>query len=205
MPNQDVTVDQLDRMEQVVTRPIYLVQLNHSGTVEYLSCSGDITFDSQVYVAGGAAIATINNSESATIVVPNSVARLDQIQNNDWLDGICVIYYIPALPSDGDSFALGDALLMLDGIIDSSGLRGESVNIAVRHKWLTGNMSPIYTFDQFCNHIPPAGSTLEWDNETVVLDSVYTYEDRQLVVGSQLGFAGQDPNWFDLFQYSTSA
>lgn len=205
MPNQQVTDAHLANMMEVVTRPIYLLQLNHSGTVEYLSCSGECTFDSQVYTPGGASIGNVVNAKEATVVVPNSPARVDELQTNAWRDGICKLYYIPALPADGNAFVVADAILMLDGIIDSSGLRGETLNIVAKNKWLTGNMSPVYTFDQVCNHIPPAGSTLEWDNTTVVLDSVNNYDDRQLVVGSTGGNEQQFQDWYSYFQYPSSA
>ena len=52
----------LERLQSPATRPIYIAQINHSGATEYLSASGAVTYDGQVYTAGGMNIRSVVNS-----------------------------------------------------------------------------------------------------------------------------------------------
>lgn len=162
-----LTAAQLERIHASATRPIYLIQLNHSGTVEYLSCSGAVTFNSQAYTAGGANLKAIRGARSATLTIKQTPARIGEIQSSVWRGGICKIYYIPGLPTDTPTYALADGILVLDGLIDTTSAQGSSITIQAKHKFLTGVMAPILTINQICNHIPPAGSVTDWEGERV--------------------------------------
>lgn len=164
-----LTSDQLSNVLADAVWPIVLVQLNHSGTLEYLSCSGDVTYDSQAYTGGGCSVRSIVDSTSATLVLTPSPSRAEEIQSGVWRGGTCVIYYIPALPSDSSTFVAADGVLMLDGLIDTSSIKGEAHTITAKNKYLTGRMGPGYIVNEVASsaYLPAPGDSLEWEGETV--------------------------------------
>ena len=99
---------QQTNVEAGSTRPIYLVEWQHAGTTEYLSCSGDVTYDGQLYSEGGLTITSLEDSKTATLVLPATATRVTQIQNNDWRLGICKITAILAAPSDTPTYSASD-------------------------------------------------------------------------------------------------
>jgi len=169
-----LTTTQLSNIAAAATRPIYLVQLNHSGTLEYLSCSGAVTYDGQAYTAGGARLKGIRGARSATIEIKQTSTRIGEIQTSAWRGGVCKIYYIPALPTDTPTYTTADAILVFDGLIDISSAQGESLTIQAKNKYLTGVMAPVLTVNQICNHIPPPGTVTTWEGEKVTTQPATT-------------------------------
>lgn len=177
------TADQVKNTLLTVTKPVYLVQLNHSGTVEYLSCSGSVTFDSQDYDAGGCNIRRLRLYESASIELSASATRIAEVQNYDWRGGICKVYYIPAASGDSLSFNAADAALLLDGVIDTSSFSGEKIKIEAVHKYTVGNMAPGLLFNHFCNHLPAIGESLDWGAVVTNADVPVSVRDDVLTLG----------------------
>jgi len=171
MPH-DYSKSQISNIQSEKPAPILLCQLNHSGTVEYLSASGAITYDGQAYAPGGFNLVNLKDSASSAIQIAPTAARVTQIINKTYKNGIYKLIYIPAISTDSTTFAAAAGKLIFDGIIDISVFGNEYVTVQGYNKYLRGNLSPGYVFNQFCNHIPPAGSTLTWGSETVAFEPV---------------------------------
>lgn len=161
------TPTQLSKASATATRPIYLIRWKFGASVEYLSCSGDITYDGNSYVPG-INIRSMKIGVSASLSIPATAARVTDIQNSAYRGGLCEVWHIPAAPGDTLTFTTADSMLLLDGVLDTAKMSGESINVGAINKYLTGEMSPVFTFDQICNHIPPAGEVLDWEGEKLV-------------------------------------
>jgi len=171
---RELTSTQQSNVEAGATRPIYLVEWNHSGTVEYLSCSGDVLYGdgspNQTYSAGGITIARLEDSKTATLILPATAARVAEIQNNTWRTGICKITAILAAPGDSPVYAAADGLLVLDGVIESSSFSGETVTVTAKSKYYTGALIPRFTYDDVVTSAPAVGTVSTWEGEN------YSYE-----------------------------
>jgi len=166
-----LTESQSSYLGQESSRPINVVKWEHSGSEELLSCSGDVVFNSEAYSAGGLNISVIRNSHSATITLPATPARIAEVQNGTWRNGTCLIYAIPSDVSRTGNHASTEGVLQIDGIIVSSRYSGNEIAVSVIHKNLDGNYTPRNIADEVCNHIPPPGTLLVWDDENIVLES----------------------------------
>lgn len=167
-----LTAWQLDNCDSATAKPICLMQLNHSGTVEYLSATGAVTYDGQLYTAGGFNINSIVDSRSATFTLAATPARMAEVTRSTYRRGICIIYYIPGVDGDTPTYTADKGVLMLDGRIDTSGVSDGLVTVVAMNKYLTGRLGPGYTFNQFCSHMPAPGSSIVWEGETVPFESV---------------------------------
>lgn len=165
------SADHVNNILPSSTRPIYLVEINFSGTAEYLSCSGAVTYDGQAYAAGGCSVESMKNQETARLSFPATAERNAQLLNSSWRRGVCNIYFIPGAPGDTLTYAAADGVLLLPGLIDAAELSRDSIRLDVVNKYLTGVMCPGLIFNQFCNHIPAAGTSITWEGETDVLES----------------------------------
>lgn len=169
---RELTSTQLTNVNATATRPIYLVEWAHSGSTERLSSSGSITYDGNAYTAGGVLVRSISNGRSATITVPATAARAGQVADNDWRNGTCKVYCIPGAPGDSGTYAAAAGILLIDGVIDSSRLGRNTVNVQITSKYLVGVTTPVLTFDRICNHLPAPGSTIEWEGDSLALERV---------------------------------
>lgn len=170
---RELSSTQQTNVEAGSTRPIYLIEWQHSAATEYLSCSGDITYNGQLYGGGDPddppKITGLVDSKTATIQTPATSERVSEIQNNLWRLGICKITAILASPSDGDTFTTADGILVLDGVIERSTFSGEYVTTTVKCKYYTGALVPRFSFNDVVD--PPAvGTVSEWEGEN------YSYE-----------------------------
>ena len=171
---RELTSTQQANVEAGATRPIYLVEWKHSGTTEYLSCSGDVSYGDgspiQTYTAGGITIAGLEDSKTATLILPATAARVTEIQNNTWRRGHCKITAILAAPGDSPVYAAADGLLVLDGLIESSSFSGESITVIAKSKYYTGALLPRFTYDDVVTSAPAVGTVSTWEGEN------YSYE-----------------------------
>lgn len=167
---RDLSSAKQANIEAGATRPIYLVEWQHSGLTEYLSCSGDITYDGQAYTAGGLTISSMEDGKTATILLPATSTRIAEIQNNTWRLGICKITAILAAPGDSPTYAAADGDLMLDGVIEQTTFSGELISVIAKCKYYRGALVPRFTFDDVVSVVPAVGSTSEWEGEN------YSYE-----------------------------
>lgn len=169
--SRTLTTSQNAAVDSNSTRPIFVVQINHSGTIEYLSSSGEVTFDGLPYVPG-IKVSSIQDASAASLELPWSTARVAEIQNGAWRGGICKVWAIPALPDEATPvYDLADGILMLDGQIRASSFSGNRVSIQAAHVSAISKISPRYTYDAVCNHIPPAGTQIVWEGEILTLES----------------------------------
>jgi len=170
---RDLTATQLANVNATVTKPIYLIEWEHSGSTERLSCSGDITYNGNAYSSGAVRLTSLTNDRGATIVVPATTTRVDQICGNDWRDGICKIYYIPGIPANSpeDTYAAADGFLVLDGLINASRLSDKYVTVSAVSKYLQGEISPTLTYEMVANYMPAPGFRIEWEGEVATVDS----------------------------------
>jgi len=154
------------------TRPVRLVRWEHSGALELLSCSGDITYNGEIFTAGGVNVLSVEDGRRATLSLPATPERVQEVINGNWRNGkICQIYAVPGLPADDGVYELEEGLLELDGIIDSSQYSGGTITINAVHKYLKGNLTPRTTFNAFSVHILPAGTVIEWEGQSYTLVS----------------------------------
>ena len=162
---------QLANVQGPSTRPVYLVDWEHSGVQELIACtSGDVIYDSMTFVAGDLRLNGIPNGRSARLSMPASAARAAETISGSWRQGLCKIYLIPALPDDEMNFAAADGILVLDGQIRTSSIETDNISVTVEHIAAGSRLSPRHTFDAVCNHLPAAGTVISWEGDTVVLE-----------------------------------
>lgn len=152
-----------------VTRPTYLIEIINGVDSEFLSCNGEVEFDSDNYTEG-VKIQSHVLYESCTIKINATSSRISEVQSS-FLKGLqCNLYLISSDPSVPLVFNNADSILMLYGIIDSSKFSGDSVSIDIINFNLAGAMCPSLMFNQFCNHIPAPGDTFDWgtDNTQII-------------------------------------
>lgn len=183
---RNLTPDFVDNTEATATRPLFVVKINHSGTEEYLSCIGAVTFDGDSYVAGGAEISGLSDS-MATIRLPATSTRIGEVQDSDWRGGICVVYALYYDSMTDVVFAASDGVPIIDGLIDSSGFSGDFVTIVAKHKNLLGKNTPVLTFDDACNHMPVPGEVLTWEGVDIVIAGTVRWFDVQLKYNNVFG------------------
>lgn len=159
------TADQYDRLTRKETRPIVLVRLEYGSPLERLSCSGEVTFDGEVYTAGGANLKRLQGGRAALIDIRATSERVGIVEESLWIGGLCQIYYIPGLPSETPTYTLQQGFLLVDGIIDGATLSDDRIQVNVINKYLKGQMSPVLHLSTICNHVPAAGSITEWEGE----------------------------------------
>lgn len=169
---RDLTAWQLANSDSATAKPICLMQLNHSGAVEYISATGAVTYDGQLYTAGGFNISSIIDSRSATFTLIATPARVAEVTRSAYRRGLCMIYYIPGEAGDTPTYTADKAVLLLDGRIDTSSVSDGLVTVVAMNKYLTGRMGPGYTFNQFCTHMPAPGSSIVWEGETAPFEAV---------------------------------
>lgn len=166
------TPQQLAAANAAATKPVYLLAWEHSGIEELIACTvGDVVYNGQTYAAGDVRISRIDDGRSARLSMPASAARVTESLNGTWRSGRCRIYNIPATPTDDLTFLEAEAILVLDGQIRTSGMSGDTVNVYCEHIDAGTRISPRHTFDAICNHLPPAGSVITWEGDTIVLEA----------------------------------
>ena len=165
-----LTSTQQTNVTAAATRPIFLVKWTHSGATEYLSCSGSVTFDGQAYTAGGINIRQVEDSNTATLMLPATSTRIGEVTSGSWRGGTCVIYAIAAAPGDTPTYSASDGITVLDGIIESSKFANEQITVVAKNKYFIGALCPRYLVNDVSSQVPAVGSTFEFDGE------VYNYE-----------------------------
>lgn len=168
--SRTLTASQTTAVDSNSTRPIFVAQINHSGIIEYLSSSGEVTFDGLPYTPG-IKINSIQDASAASLELPWSTARVTEIQNGAWRGGICKIWALPAVPDFDGVFLLADGILILDGQIRSSSFSGNRVSVQAAHVAAISRISPRHTFESVCNFIPAAGTQILWEGDILTLES----------------------------------
>jgi hypothetical protein len=167
-----LTGDQFTNVTATSTRPIYLVQLQFASVVEYLSSSGEILFDDITYEAGGIDVQSIAGSTAAQLSLFATTDRIAQTIGGSWRgERTCKIYGIPALPESGTDYDMVDALLLIDGYIDSARVSGDRVTVSVVHKHTSSSYTPRLNCSELSAYTPRAGTVFTWEGGTYTLVS----------------------------------
>lgn len=167
-----ITDTQQDLVTASATRPIFIVEIAHSGTPEFLSASGDLTFNGQPYSAGGCRVTALEDAQAATVELPWTAQRVLEVQTGAWRNGVCKVWAIPASPDDDPAvYSLSDGILMLDGKLRGSAFQGERIVCQAAHVSAVSKISPRHTFESVCNHIPATGSQIVWEGDILTLES----------------------------------
>lgn len=154
------------------TRPVRLIRWEHSGALELLSGSGDIIFDGELFTAGGFSTVTVEDGRSATITLPATQARVQEMLSGNWRNGkLCQVYCVPGVPTDAGEYTLEEGLLELDGVIDASQYANGVLTVSAIHRYRRGNLTPRVTFNDFSTRIPPPGTAFIWQSESYILKS----------------------------------
>lgn len=166
------TADQYDRLTRAETWPIVLVELNYGSPIEYLSCSGSVTYDGDSYTEGGAELRRVEGGRAAEIAIRLNTSRVNLVETSGWINGTCKIYYIPGIPGETPTYTTADSFTLVDGLIDAVAMEDDRILVRVINKYLKGQLSPALHISTICNHIPGAGSVTEWEGEKLGNTSV---------------------------------
>ncbi len=165
-----LTTTQFNNARAVSTRPVKLIRWEHSGALELLSGSGDISLDGELYEPGGFFTVSTEDGRTGSLTMPATPARVAECYSGNWRNGkICQIYSVPGLPSDDGLYTLAEAILELDGIIDSSSASGGILTVSAVHWSLRGNITPRTSCNEFSQLIPAANTLVEWEGQSYVL------------------------------------
>jgi hypothetical protein len=164
---------QLARASAEVTRPIMLVELEHSGTAELFSTGGTVIFDGRTFQGGGIEVVSMEGNRSATLELPATPARLLEVQRGLYRKGICNIWYLPAPPAGAESYAAEEGHLVLPGEIRASRYSdsGGFVQLDAVHRETADTYSPRTTVDQVTPFATAAGSQIAWEGDIIVLEA----------------------------------
>ena len=166
-----ITPAQISSLSGTVTRPLYIVILEHSGFTEYLSTGGDVTWAGLPFT-NGVDVKLSNNSDTATLTLPITPERFSACANGSWRGRkTCQVISLPASPTQDASFTFFEAVLILDGFIDSSSARGNALTVVGISANLVQGYTPGLTTGEISDLIPPVGSAFKLDTTSYVLKS----------------------------------
>lgn len=156
-----------------ITRPLNLIEIllpsvtlrwSTGRTVEW---DGDtwtdagVTLEALRALAGGAmeGMISVRNTELAA----SGLVLVDGVN-----DRPCRIWEL----SGPGPFDPADAVMTFEGVCDGTpDISIERVRIAITSASRVREMSPRIYFEQFCNHIPPAGTVISWGGEHYRLEA----------------------------------
>ena len=167
---RDLTLAQQSLVDAASTKPIIIAEIAHSGISELLSATDRVVYEGRVFSAGGFKLVGIRNAQSATVSLPFTTARVQQVQSGSWRGGVLKVWAILADPSIPADYTAVDAILMLDGEIVSSQYSGESVQVQATHVLAGSRVSPRHTYNLVVADPPAAGASITWEGETLVLE-----------------------------------
>lgn len=178
------TTSQLALINETVTKPIYLIDLQFPAQ-EYLSTNGDQVVGAITYTGGEVGLSAEADWATASIRMPASPARMQALITGDWRGNPAKIYLLPAINypmrledgyvADGyarQGFVADDPILLLDGIITGASGDSNSVTIDITHTSRIGKWAPrIRLMPPICNWLPASGTRLTWAGEIFVLEA----------------------------------
>lgn len=180
----DITEEQFLLLDDTVTRPIYLIEIDAGGQ-EKLSTGGDVTVGEDLYHGGSAGLRALDDWSAARIVLPATAERVQQVIDQDWRRGRCDIYLVAAgrfpllLDQDyveEDYFMQGDVyaapLLLLPGVLTGASYGNSGVEFEVQHVSRVAKWSPaVRIAPPVFNHLPRPGTVISWAGEQFVLEA----------------------------------
>ena len=179
---RDLSVEQLDILNQQITKPLYLIELG-LGDTRYYSTGQTITLDGITYTGGVVGIVSATNWQEVSLQLINSdYALTSLILSGIWRGGVCKItwlpvaqqlYFDPGYVDEGyyDTSFYGDPVVVIDGELVSS-----SVNTRVNLLGRAKGMSNSWTTRQrvaapVFNHLPAPGITVVVNGETYTIEA----------------------------------
>ena len=172
-------------LAELVTAPIYLVELDFGAGQEWLSTNGDQLVGATTYTGADVGVASLGNWQRASVRLLPTATRATQMIAGDWRGNACNIYLLPCVRyaqiiDDGyfeDGYMLqgtvyGDPLLLLAGELVSANL-GAKLEIGVTHSALVSKICPRTRLAApILNSLPAPGSQFTWGG------AIYTLEAR---------------------------
>ena len=149
------------------TAPIYLIDIDLTGE-QHLSTNGTHLIDTTLYESGEVSLQSIDGFETARIFIPRTAERDAAILAGGWRGKECRIWLLPS--EGGEEPTQGERILLLDGVLDAAESL-EWAEVTVVHRAFLARWAPwIRIAPPIANHLPPAGSVLEWEGERVTLE-----------------------------------
>jgi len=166
----DLTTVQFNRVRSGATKPVYLVELEHAGFLEYFATAEDVVYNGNSYFANGLDVSDFRDQVSASIDLFATPDRILHSISGTWRnDKRCRIYAVPDEPGGETNYILESAFLVLDGVIDSSSWSGTRIRIAAIPKTVAELSTPRITFNELSAILPAVGSSINWEGGTLVL------------------------------------
>ena len=157
--------------QAAITTPIYLVRLNlQSGDVRY-STRGDISYNGYTWLGNGVRIENLSPTKSGgvsgSISIPNTDLAWSAIVLGNDIRGrdvdIRMVY--------SDTPSNNDAVMVFSGVMDAVPVIDTRVVINVISEGIGTAFSPrLFCAPPLCNHMPAAGTVIEWSGERYVLE-----------------------------------
>lgn len=180
----DVTASQQALLDEAVTRPIYLIDLEFPTPLS-LSTNGDQTVGAVTYLGGEIGLSAAADWATASVRMPPSVARMQILIAGDWRGKSAQIYLLPACNypqriaagyvKDGyarQGFVTADPILLIDGILTGASADASALTVEITHRGRVGKWAPrIRLMPPICNWLPAAGTRLSWAGEVFVLEA----------------------------------
>lgn len=156
---------------QVVTRPVYLVELSFSVPL-YLSTGGLVAWNGQDWLPSGATVESLHELPGGSITGRLTLANSDRamgalVLGEGVRDRACRVWQIYG----GAPYDSGDAVLRFDGAMDAVEEIGDRVVIALVSAGMSLAWAPrLFWAPPMCNHLPPPGTVLLWNGEKYELE-----------------------------------
>jgi len=157
--------------QAAITTPIYLVRINLStGDVRH-SSRGDVTYNGYSWSGTGIRVENLTPTKgggmSGAISIPNTDLAWSAIVLNNDIRGrdidISMVY--------SETPSVGDAVMVFSGVMDSVPVIDTRVVINIVSEGIGTAFSPrLFCAPPLCNHMPAAGTIIEWSGERYVLE-----------------------------------
>lgn len=167
-----VTANTSAEISKVVTKPFFVLSMDFATPLRY-SSRGTVTIDGSTYYKNGFKIQNLKKGTGSGIT--GSLV----VSNHDLVMGGLVLnqgvknrgFTLHKVYGDGPWVA-ADMTLLIDGVMDAVPAIGKNVTITFAVGDLYTNYSPRLVFGPpVCNHCPPPGMTVEWNNDIKELSS----------------------------------
>lgn len=169
---RDISSEQFNRRNAAATEEVYLIRWEHSGSMETISTSGQRVFDGESY-SGGVFDKVSTNGLNATLTLPADSNRAAEVNNGTWRGRkICKIYSVAADAGMAETFTVDQAFLVMDGIIETSGIANGRITVKVVHKNLSGKNTPRHNYNRVSSLLTPIGSVVSNDDDRFTASGV---------------------------------
>lgn len=159
-----------ETLNDQLTRPVYLVELGFAPTV-YMSSGAEVSWGGYVWQNLGVDVSSLQTDTVGRSSATLSVSNLDRtfgslVLSQAAKDRTAKIYvYYP----EGSAGAI-DPRLIVDGVMDGASVgQRVDINVISRASYF-GSTPRIVCAPPTFNHLPPAGTVLNWGGVTLTLE-----------------------------------